>query len=353
MASILPLVLLAMAAPAWAHGRGSDATNYRSTLTDEAGVAGLEWRIWGNDEYLGLTNTTGEEVVIYGYQPTDPEEYLRIGPDGAFENRNSTAYYLNLDRYARQAPPEGTGADVEPDWVKVSDAPSWAWHDHRIHWMGLSPPPQVQADPAARTPVNSWQVPYRHAGSDHAVTGELEWVPPTSPIPWVAVAVAVVGVPALLGLRTQPQESSWPGLARPAALVLGVIAAANLIHLVDDLVATPTPLTTRLIAAVQTVLFIGIGIFGAVRAWQAREGAFTALGVGAGSIFVGQGLLYVSVLGSSQVASVFPAALTKGVVAFSLAQALPLGIVAVLGTRRLFATVPDARDEEAGAPAVG
>lgn len=337
-----------LAGPALAHGRGSDATNYSSEITTTPDVPGLQWRIHNGDEFLSLENTSDQEVVILGY---DGEPYLRIGPEGVFENTRSAATYINADRFAAVEAPADVDATAAPEWAPVSAGNAYAWHDHRIHFMSPQPPPQVEADPSAVVEVfpDGWTVPFTVADAEYEVTGTLTWVPPSSPWPWLLGALVVTSL-ALVGLRTAPTaDDRWPGLARPAAAVLGLVTLANLTNLVDDLVASPVPITTQLLPAGQTLLFIAIAGFGAVRGWQGRDGAFTALGVGAGALLVGQGLLYLPALSSSQSASVFPLWVTRTAVAASIVQAIPLGIVAVIGTRR---TLPPPEPEAvAGADA--
>jgi hypothetical protein len=326
-------LLTVLASPALAHGRGSDATNFRSEILDAPAIEGVAWRIYGGDELLGLTNDSAEEVLVLGYRD---EPYLRVGPEGVFENMRSPATYLNRERYLVEAPPEAD-PEAEPQWEQVSDGNSYAWHDHRIHWMSPTLPPAV-TDPGQETLIQEWAVDFvvgsAQSSGPAQVSGELRWVPGPSPWPWLGVGL-LLSLAALAGVRTPSTDDRWPGLARPAAIVLAAIAVLNLTHLVDDFLAVPMPLPSVLLSAFQTALFIGIGFFGAIRGWQAQEGAFTALGVGAGAMFVGQGLLYLSVLGASQVASVFPADVARLAVALSLMQILPLGAVAVLGTRRL------------------
>lgn len=345
VAALAPVALLAAdATPALAHGRASDTSNYTSRITCGDNLLGVWWKIYNGDEFLSVENTSGTELTVPGYTPG--EQFLRIGPEGVFVNRNSQAVYLNQDRYMRVQAPPGVGPDAKPDWVKVSSAPRYAWHDHRIHYMSPGLPPQVR-DKGQLIRIFSWQVPFTYGGRQHELSGELLWVPGPSPWPWLLVALLAVAVPALLGLRSKSQSGTWTGLVRPAAATLGVIAVANLTHLVDDLAATPIPWPSRALAAVQTTLFIGIALFGAVRAWQARDGAFAALGIGSGALLVGQGLLYLPllgqgwldwpmqpVLGASHAATVFPLALTRAVVAASIVQALPLGFVALKGNDR-------------------
>lgn len=346
VATIATLVL--PATPAFAHGRGSDATNFSATIRSAPEVPGVSWEVYGNDEYLSVTNTSEREVIIEGYEG---EPYLRVGPDGVFENRLSPAAYLNNERYGQVPVPPEADPRAAPDWVKVSDGDTWLWHDHRIHWMAFGVPPAVAEDPSTETVVyEEWVVPVTVDGEPSAVTGQLRWVPPPSPWPWLAGALLVT-LPALAGLRTQPvSDDRWPGLVRPAAVVLAVLAVLNLVHLADDLFAVPLPGWTIALATSQTLLFILIAGFGALRAWQAREGAFTALGVGASALLVGQGLLYLGVLTTSQTASILPTAVTKAVVALSLVQAIPLGIVTVVGTRRLLPPLEDDDADELARP---
>jgi hypothetical protein len=325
-----PLLLAIMATPALAHGRGSDATNYSSRILTVPDLPGVTWQVYNGDEFIGVENLGDSELTIPGYN--EGELYLRIGPEGVFVNENSEAFYINQDRLAQTQAPAGVGQG-EPRWVQVSSEPRYAWHDHRIHWMSPDVPPQVRGV-TGPTRVFEWTVPFTYGDQPEQIAGELLWVPGPSPWLWLLIALPLVAIPALIGLRTAPSRGTWPGLVRPAAAVLGVVSLLNLTHLVDDLVATPVPLTRSALTAVQTLLFIVIGLFGAFRARQAGQGAFTALAVGSGAIFVGQGLLYFGVLGASQAATVFPDWLTRMIVALSVTQVVPLGFVAFWGNTK-------------------
>jgi len=97
------------------------------------------------DRYLELTNTTGAEVIVLGYQG---EPYLRFTPDRVVcRNTNSPATYLNEDRYGDADIPPGTSARTEPEWEQVSTDSRFAWRDHRAHSMSRTDPPQVATDP--------------------------------------------------------------------------------------------------------------------------------------------------------------------------------------------------------------
>lgn len=330
------VALLLLAGPASAHGRGSDATNFDSRIVDTPDVPGVTWRIHGGDEYLSVTNAGDAEIVVLGY---DGEPYLRVGPDGVWRNTHSPATYVNQDRYTASTLDPRADPDAEPDWEQISGDSSYYWHDHRMHWMAPVLPPLVREGPAESQLVQPWTVPFVVDGQELELTGELWWVPGPSPWPWIGLGL-VLSLPALAGLRIRGGNGSFTQLARPAAAVLGAVALLNVIHLVDDLLAGPAPLPDMALAAVQTALFLAVGIFGAVRGWQAGEGAFTALGVGSGALLIGQGILYAPVLGSSQLTSVFPDVLARLAIGWSIAQALPVGIVAVIGTRRMMPEEP-------------
>jgi hypothetical protein len=345
-------MLIAIAAPAQAHGRATDATNYASRITDAPELAAMRWAVYGGDELLAVTNTSDRELTVLGY---DGEPYLRVGPEGVWRNRRSPAAYLNQDRYAEMSLPPEVDAEAAPDWERVSDDPSHAWHDHRIHYMAPSLPAAIAADPDSEQIVpgfERWEVPFRYDGEEHVVAGQLWWVPGPSPWPWLA-AGAVLALVALAGLPTRPRLEAtgpeggcWPGLARPAALLLGVVATANITSIVDDLAAVPVPVTQTAFGAAMTAAFTAAGGFAAWRGWRATHAGFIALGVGAAMLGVGQGLLLLPVLGSSQLATVFPEPLVRLLVATSLAQAPVVAAVAGVGYRRLLPTLPDTDPDE-------
>lgn len=329
-----------LATPASAHGRGSDATNYDSRVISEPEVAGATWQVHGGDELLEV-DSPEREITVLGYSG---EPYLRVGPDGVFENRNSPAVYLNQDRYRTELPPGASAdPDAEPAWERVSRGTSFAWHDHRTHVMTAALPREVAADPGTARLVQEWSVPVAADGVEASVEGELRWVPGPSPWPWVAAGLLAT-LPALAGVRADGERR----LLRPAAAVLAVVALLNLTHVLDDLFAMPLPATTIALSVLQSALFLGIGLLGAAKGWRGGDGAATALAVGSAAVLVGQGLLYLSALSASQLTSVSPAQLGRFVVAVSIGQAVWVGAVAIIANRRL---LPDDLDAEQDVPA--
>ncbi|HEY3240341.1 MAG TPA: hypothetical protein VGL92_12290, partial [Acidimicrobiia bacterium] len=137
------LVLLA-APPAFAHAlSGASPSNYRTRILDvEPKRPGIDVKVVEAGNRLLLTNHTTEEVVVVGYAQ---EPYLRVGPQGVFENLRSPATYTNRARLPTAELPAKASNDPKtpPEWRKVSADNSFRWHDHRVHYMGLQPPGPV------------------------------------------------------------------------------------------------------------------------------------------------------------------------------------------------------------------
>ena len=215
-------VLLVTASPASAHTvSGHGATNYRSRLIAVTPpVPGLRVVVVNLGSDLQVTWTGPNDLTIYGYQG---EPYLRIGPDGVFRNRLSPATYLNATRSLGAIPPFAD-AKATPDWVRLSGGRTVIWHDHRIHWMGGPTPAPVAASPGSFHHVVTWTVHMTESGTPIAVTGTLDWVPGSSPWPWLGLIVALTAIGVFAGLTRM-----WA----PALLALvAVVAAADMFHAV-------------------------------------------------------------------------------------------------------------------------
>jgi hypothetical protein len=94
-------------APAQAHRADAPAgTDYRVTVTSVTPeVPDLTVRAIEAGAQLELTNRTGRTIEVLGYAG---EPYLRIGPDGVFENLNSPAtapWPVTSSRPPRRTPP--------------------------------------------------------------------------------------------------------------------------------------------------------------------------------------------------------------------------------------------------------
>jgi hypothetical protein len=209
---VLGAAVLAPAGVALADPAGP--TDYRTTVTAMTPeVAGVEVSIVGGDAFLRLVVDPGIEVVVLGYQQ---EPYLRIRADGVVEeNQRSPATYLNADRYGTGTPPAGADPTLAPNWLPVGAGGSWAWHDHRAHWM--SPDPPAAGSPGMQ--IQASTVPLLVDGTAVAVDVSTTWLAAPSRVP-LAVGAAAGGAAVLLALLRR---------ARLAWALLAVSVAAGAI----------------------------------------------------------------------------------------------------------------------------
>ena len=68
-------------------------------------VPGITARVVDLGNKFELTNRTSTEITVLGYEG---EPYLRIGPNGVFENLHSQATYINRTRLGGTVPPAST-----------------------------------------------------------------------------------------------------------------------------------------------------------------------------------------------------------------------------------------------------
>jgi hypothetical protein len=149
--------------------------NFRSQVRALTPAAeGVSLRVVNFDDSIELRNRSGRTVVVRGYRG---EPYVRIAGDGTVAvNRRSPTHYLNEDRFAEGVSvPRGASPKAQPDWRTVDRTGRYAWHDHRIHWMAHSLPPQVK-DEGRRTKVFDWKVPLTVGGRPATISGSLIWV---------------------------------------------------------------------------------------------------------------------------------------------------------------------------------
>ena len=90
-------------APAAAHGPTATQAGYVSNVNAVLpNVLGLSAYVVGGDVWLRLSNYSGKEVVILGYQG---EPYLRFENEAIYQNVHSPAAYLNRFRGLRAIVP--------------------------------------------------------------------------------------------------------------------------------------------------------------------------------------------------------------------------------------------------------
>jgi hypothetical protein len=288
-----------------------------------------------------MENRTGRELVVLGYKG---EPYLRVGPDGVFQNKLSPATYINASRQGKEPPAAANNAKVgETDWEKISSGVVARWHDHRIHWMLTTNPPAVRADPGARhVVIPEWLVTLQDGDQTIAVKGDLVWEPGPSPLPWYGLIVALLALVVVIGRR--------PWWAVGLAAVTAVLVAIDVVHAVGLGLANVGGLGERLGKSITQapLALLGWAAGGLAITWLLRrrpggrgvsDGLSVAALAGLLVAFLG-GVSDLSVLYRSEVPFGFGAPLARLTVAvsiglgFGLALAAALRLAGVLGPAR-------------------
>jgi hypothetical protein len=206
-----------IAAPAAGAHQGNP--NYRSIVdTVTPAVRGLKLQVLNYDDRFELTNRSGQTVTIQGY---NGEPYARVLANGTVElNQRSPAYYLDDDRYADVKVPASADPKAPPQWKVIDRTGVVQWHDHRMHWMSTSMPPQV-TDKSKRTKVFDYSVPLQIGNRPGAIKGTLFWQPEQSSAPvgmFVGLGVlALLAIGAVLFARRRRAGDAEPEAPKEAA----------------------------------------------------------------------------------------------------------------------------------------
>ena len=204
---------LAPAATALAHnGTGGSSSDYRIQITGFDGDAtGITLRIVELGNRLELHRTSAQTVMVHGYSG---EPYLRLDASGVSENDNSPAHYLDLDRFASTNPPATASATADPAWTTIADGSTVRWHDHRAHWMSMTPRADVISDPdVERVIFDANRVDMVIDGRPVSAIIRVTWLPKPDRYIWLGAA-------ALGGLAIASVFVLGPGTER----ILGFVA---------------------------------------------------------------------------------------------------------------------------------
>ena len=324
VAGLAVLLVGATAGPAAAHaiGTGTAASNYRTTVRGiDQGRPGLSVRSLAGGQ-LELTNR-GPEVLVLGYRL---EPYLRVGPDGVFENQRSPSAYTNRFATTPATIPSEFDPKAAPEWRRTSDGPSAVWHDHRAHWTGPDPP-AVKASPRVmHVVVPDWEVPLQQGDRTMVVRGTITWVPGPSPWPWALTAVALFAAALAAG----------GGYRRPRALAVVALAAvaADMVHTAGVLLASTAPVSVELYGTATSAA--GWAVAG-LAAWRLLRGkadtGLLYLLLGGVFLTLAGALPDLPALARSQLASGLGPVATRAAITFTLGLGAAMVAAGIAGFR--------------------
>lgn len=272
-------VVLVPAGVAFADAAGP--TDYRSEVVSiTPATPTVEVEVIGGDSFVQLTAAPGTEVLVEGYQQ---EPYLRFRADGVVEeNQRAPTTYLNASRLGGGDVPAGADPALPPDWKQVATGGTFAWHDHRSHWMDPNPPATGAPGDVIQTSTLAMTVDSVPVEVAFVVT----WLPAPSRLP-LAVGAAVGGAMVLLALFWR-RRLAWPLLiVTVAALGIGWAQFSSLPAVTGPLLVwwlLPAVAAASLLIALvlgRRLVSYGLVLLAALElgAWIfiRRDGAFRAL----------------------------------------------------------------------------
>lgn len=261
-AAVAALGLLVMPQAALADAAGP--TDYRSEVVAiTPATEAITVTIEGGDAFVRIVVDPGHEVIVNGY---DDEPYLRISRDGTVEqNRRSMATYYNAERFGSDQIPDIVDNTADPEWQEIGQGGSWAWHDHRAHWMESKPP--IGLEPGESLP--SQTIPILVDGD--RVEIDVQTTLQRSPSIWPVVFGAMIGLQlVLLGALAGPATMTLASLVLAAsATIVGVAQFRSLPSETGPLLAWWLLPVIALACSIATILIYG--------RWALAQGALAAL----------------------------------------------------------------------------
>lgn len=255
------VLLTVCTAPSAVHADPPGPTDFESSIVAvEPATDGITPSIIGGDAFFALDVEPGLAVTVAGYQG---EPYLEFSASGEVrENRNSPTYFMSQTKLGAPVP-AGVTADSPPRWDVVATDGTYAWHDHRAHFMGTQP------SGARGDVVAAAVVPLVVDGVAVDVRVETVWLASASP--WPAALGAVAGVLAAAGYiatRRRPAAVSVAGGTAAAALAIGFVQYRSV-----PAVTSPSPVGWVLPATALAGA--------AAAAWLVRRPGWSVFAVGA------------------------------------------------------------------------
>ena len=323
------------AAPASAHGTAQvPATDYVVRVQSMTPpIPGVTLRSVDNGARFELRNDSGSDVTVLGYDPTN-EPYLRIGPDGVFENVHSPAVYWNKSAFITSTPPAQYDARKAPEWRKLSSGNVARWHDHRAHYLGGSP--AKGASPV----VLRWTLPLEYSGNRASISGDDVFVRPSSALPYLGLAAVVA-----IGLFAAARRRSWPIVL---AISLAVLVGAAIVQAVGEWGAVTLSVGSRIGEHIYVFAGVALGIAAIVWVLRRRGSPFDATPIAllAGlALLLASGLTGLPLLTHSEIPTTLPFAVDRTLIALTIGTGAAVVAIAATKLRPPFQARP-ARPQE-------
>lgn len=338
-------LLLVGASPSSAHSaEGSPSSNYSTTIDSVAPTpSGFAVRVIERGNRIEVRWISGPAIIIEGYEE---EPYLRIGPNGVEENRQSSATYTNQSRNGTESIPSDLEPDGPAEWKAVSAEPVARFHDHRAHFMGSVPPPLVLRSRGERQLVQDFSITIRPAGGEGVSTlviGRVEWIPSPSKTPFLVLAAGLAlvlsGFAAVAGVRAERRQPATV-VVMVALLALVIVDVFHLIGIAGGVVGGSVLVRVVNIGYSSIAAWI-MSIVSIVLLLKRREDAMYLLTFAAGTMTLVGGVADLSILSRSSVVFWWSDVSARFLVAATLGLGIGLVVAGVLLTRPVRSVSPE------------
>jgi hypothetical protein len=228
------------------------------------------------------------------------------------------------DYLKTQGLPAGYDASKPPQWQHLSSGHVTRWHDHRVHYQGTAP------SGGTRT-VLRWELPLRQGDQTIKVTGDVLYLPPPSPAPYLLYAGLLA---VALGIAGRTKQ--WPNVLM-LCLVLLVVAAV--LQIVGEWGATTLSLPSRIGEHVYVFagLVLGVGALVWLIVRRARPYDATPIALLAGvALLLASGLSGLPLLAHSLLPSTLPAGFVRFLVATTIGAGIATVVISATKLRRPF-----------------
>ena len=226
--SIFTLVIVVLCiAPksAFAHGIGGETGSDSSSKVTSIEPTSNDFsaKSVNNGQKIKITRQTKKDIIILG---VENEPYAKISDEGAFINTKSGTVAINNTTNGNSDPQDFENIerdpDAEPAWKKISSKQSYAFHDHRIHYMGTINNSNIN--------LGTNQLPVKVGDVTHKVT--VEFFTTDSINTWLYLIPFLIFTTASLLMFKSAKYISFMSKVSSLIFMLLIIFVLELLHVI-------------------------------------------------------------------------------------------------------------------------
>lgn len=268
-----------------------------------------------NGNRFKITKTQSTDIVVLG---VDEEQFLLFDNSGVFVNKKSATRLINqsnsttksVEALKREFEATSSDPNEKPVWEKLSSASSYAWHDHRSHYMGTVP--------KGITNLGTSQIKVKVDGEIHTIT--IEFNSRSSSFPYfllIAFLIGLILVGATSYFFTNVFVRKYTQI--PVTISLVAIIALESIHIFGYSVFSQRSMMSDLSSSLYGIILLLLAITSLIKVsknrnldWDSKTTKLAPLLSATGFVGLSAGaLLEYKILVDPYLPTVFPAWIAK------------------------------------------